>query len=683
MKIIIKSIILSVLSFVNMSVAYSQDIERESVIDSIAFGTLDRADLCDVDLLAWSLETTRLEYAVFTYARNSLSHHYKDLSDADLRKVKDFLVSEPYRKLCSISFWDSYKKTFIDKAMVALGTIPDFSTELDDKEYLSAATELCRYGNLKQMAVTSADQCIEYIGKMTGTNSPSSISLNKMKRNVEDILAYVMMDYLAIEEIHYLLDFLTSDFHHQLQKNCPLRDINDYFTAFNCGRMNNSFSRYSYGSHIKKDVRHMVPVISKIAESASNEEVVQLLKQIRQVPFPFFDKYKASGSMEMDGGLYIGQLRDGKAEGNGTFKASDGTIYAGSFKDGNLHGFVKMNDASNSFYQLWNEGILVNAHVTATEDDILSPVPMYKGWPHGVGSYQLQDNISGGFFVDGRLHGKGISIDRRVFLLTDIYEITYNGIFDEGVFKNGIILEKHKAIDDREFKGNLLCQECAVGELKVIDSDKNIVKSIDKGTIVNDHIEGEGVRVRHYNDSLTTRKTGFFVKGLLYGHGTKETTTIMPSGIKSEQICSGFFWDDELYKDVVITETFSGIPAEKGVVRVLRSCGVRIVARNVSELVVECRGEFKDELLVNGKVTVSDGTWKEGVFANGEHVSGRAKTIDKYGTIYIGDIRDGRYHGKGKCIYADKTWFEGNFVEGVRKDGIYYDANGVKIRDVK
>jgi hypothetical protein len=93
--------------------------------------------------------------------------------------------------------------------------------------------------------------------------------------------------------------------------------------------------------------------------------------------------------------------------------------------------------------------------------------------------------------------------------------------------------------------------------------------------------------------------------------------------------------------------------------------------------------EMQDHIIRWAKVTVSDGTWREGHFVKGEHISGRARTVDKYGTVYIGDIRDGRYHGKGKCIYADKTWFEGNFEDGVRKDGVYYNADGVKIKDVK
>ena len=684
-----RCLILPILLMINLPLAYSQDADREAIVDSMAFGSLNRADLCQAAasdrMTGVSLSPARFEYSIFTYAKNSLSHHYADVDVQGLRKIRDLIVSEPYRKLNSISFWDSFRQVFIEKGMAVFGSIPDFSTKLDDEEYLSVSKELCNLMGLKSVALPICDECCGYVGKAFGNTSPSYNTVVKMKKNIEDILSYVMMDYLSEEEIHFLLDFYRSDFYKSMAKDHALKDVNHFLAVFNGGMARNRFSRYSPGFYAIENIDHMIPALKNISDQATEEDVIKTLVSIRHLPMPFYELYRPSGSVEMDGGLYVGQMRDGKAHGNGTFTAQDGTMYVGSFKNGRLHGFVKKYDADrNGALQIWTDGNLSSEKVETAGNDGLPPVPMIEGWPHGFGLYQFASGVSGGYFVDGRLQGKGFMVEKNGNDYSDIKERTCEGRFDAGVFKEGTVSEYHSVSASHEFKGDVLCDKFRIGECRTwIAGSKDDVKSYMKGTFICDRLEGEGKSVDYINDSLTITKTGFFVMGSLYGPGTRTVTAIMQSGIKSEQLCTGFFWDGEPLKNMTVKETFSGIPVEKGVARIMRTCGVKIVTRGVPELVVECRGKFEDGLLVNGKVTVSDGTWREGHFVKGEHISGRARTVDKYGTVYIGDIRDGRYHGKGKCIYADKTWFEGNFEDGVRKDGVYYNADGVKIKDVK
>jgi len=105
-----------------------------------------------------------------------------------------------------------------------------------------------------------------------------------------------------------------------------------------------------------------------------------------------------------------------------------------------------------------------------------------------------------------------------------------------------------------------------------------------------------------------------------------------------------------------------------------------MVRTSVSNLKVVCKGRFMNDMLIEGKVTMSDGNWLEGVFEDGVLIQGRGKTVDKYRIVYEGDIKNGCPHGNGKCYYTDGTWFEGKFAWGNRMGGTHYAADGKVIK---
>ena len=144
---------------------------------------------------------------------------------------------------------------------------------------------------------------------------------------------------------------------------------------------------------------------------------------------------------------------------------------------------------------------------------------------------------------------------------------------------------------------------------------------------------------------------------------------------------------DMAYDNSVTTRSykFEDLPVEKGKVRLVKAAGVKIMVRNVSSLEVTCEGHFDNETfdLLDGKVTMSDGNWMEGTFEDGVLILGQARNVDKYGTIYEGDIKNGYPHGNGKCIYADGTWFKGKFANGNRMGGTHYTADGKVIKVYK
>ena len=125
---------------------------------------------------------------------------------------------------------------------------------------------------------------------------------------------------------------------------------------------------------------------------------------------------------------------------------------------------------------------------------------------------------------------------------------------------------------------------------------------------------------------------------------------------------------------------FKNLSNKKGVASLIKPAGVKIMVRGQSSVEATCTGRFKDDIMTNGKVTLSDGTWLEGSFEDGVLIKGKGKTIDKYGTIYTGEIKNGFPHGKGECRYNDGTIFKGNFANGNRMDGTHYTSEGQVIK---
>ena len=133
-----------------------------------------------------------------------------------------------------------------------------------------------------------------------------------------------------------------------------------------------------------------------------------------------------------------------------------------------------------------------------------------------------------------------------------------------------------------------------------------------------------------------------------------------------------------------LTYEFNEISAGYGKATLIKPAGVKIMVRtNVTKLKVVCKGRFKGDDLIEGKVTMSDGNWLEGVFEDGILIQGKGKTVDKYRVVYEGEIKNGFPHGSGKCYYNDGTWFEGKFAWGNRMGGTHYSATGEVIKVYK
>lgn len=152
--------------------------------------------------------------------------------------------------------------------------------------------------------------------------------------------------------------------------------------------------------------------------------VINLNKKSSYTIKEFYTFIKSLKIIETDNGLYIGEVKNDKFNGNGEFVDLEGDLYIGEFKDSLLHG------RGTFFYSSGN--ILTGTFV---EDE--PEYGTYKNYYDG-GSFTYT-----GPFKDWRYHGKGQVVD------TD--GTSYLGEFEEGYW-NGF--GKHTTSDGDVYEGD-------------------------------------------------------------------------------------------------------------------------------------------------------------------------------------------------------------------------------------
>ena len=87
-------------------------------------------------------------------------------------------------------------------------------------------------------------------------------------------------------------------------------------------------------------------------------------------------------------------------------------------------------------------------------------------------------------------------------------------------------------------------------------------------------------------------------------------------------------------------------------------------------------GELKDGK-PHGKGTYiwKNGTKYEGEWKDGERY-GQGRFTFTDGSKYVGEFKDGKKHGQGTYTYPDGRKYEGEWKDGKTWTGIFYDKNG-------
>ena len=337
--------------------------------------------------------------------------------------------------------------------------------------------------------------------------------------------------------------------------------------------------------------------------------------------------------------MHIGVFKNGLLEENGrktVVYPKDVSEYSGVFAYGKLYG----------------KG--VQRHNTIDEKSGIRESSVYQG----------------GFFAD-RFHGEG----SLTISLTDIpagswtftrcsvtlpefqgdsLEIVMDGRFDDGSFKEGKITYSNGTWLEGEFADTGLAE----GTMHIKYPDGS-------------YYQGGCLGGRRHGYGEIHGPDGVVFEGKFeYGDPVVDKVVERPDPRKSNALR----YDELKYE-------YRDLEGGYGKAILIKPAGVKIMVRSALPLLkVSCKGRFRGETMVEGKVTMSDGNWLEGVFEDGILIQGKGKIVDKYLIVYEGDIKNGYPHGEGKCIYTDKTWFKGKFANGNRMDGTHYDADGKVIK---
>lgn len=782
--------------------------ERTALEDSVIIGSIPRSV---VDMMFTDGQTDEekllIHWAYAEFLKDVSREHLVLFSDQELRDVLVYFKSDVYRYISSSTFLNAYVNNIIDAMQYELGVKPEFSYDLNDRNYGSALDPYF------QTALTAIQPVLDDLIADNGTlmtnarNSPlteaeikqMSKALKNLVNNMPALFKLSVVDYLSNDALEEMIDFYNSDVGQKYSIfSQKIKNVADQMADCYFEEQISAWSEPGKSYELKRSLADYVSIS-------------------RAFPEYFPEPYRPYVELAIGKRMYTGQTRDLLPHGKGKLVDKKGTIYEGDFKNGKRHGRIMVTKPGKEpLVEFWYDDRYVKGVLAESNPDgTVYPVQMISGSRNGYGNFY--DSARGiayqGLFVDGELNGPGEVSEPTRYV---------KGEFVNGNLVSGIISWSHEDYKVNQFQGGI--SDNLRNGLRDWISKDGKRKERQMGLFVDGSLDGKGYRTV-YDAGRSLENSGMFANGKLFGNGTQRSKTIyeengisvyaeyvgdffadhfhgdgtlsltytdIPDGSWTFTYCDvklpsfsgdslvvtmqGSFdsnafkkgrisysdgsWfegvfgrsglmegrmyrkysdgssyigecldgkchgDGEMHycdgtsyvgkfeygspagasskestfvmrqveekavfvsDDVVSTRSykFDNLPVEKGKVRLVKAAGVKIMVRNVSSLEVTCTGHFDEETFLDGKVTMSDGNWMEGTFEDGVLILGQGRNIDKYGTIYEGDIKNGYPHGNGKCTYADGTWFKGKFANGNRMGGTHYSADGKVIKVYK
>ena len=345
----------------------------------------------------------------------------------------------------------------------------------------------------------------------------------------------------------------------------------------------------------------------------------------------------------------LGTFVDRQQEGPGLFQIvnkNDTIVYHGQYAYGRMYGAAVIT-------RLWGRTKTAEHQKAVYEGNVFR----YK--PHGKGTVDIE--IRG--IADGLFH-----VSQYGVVLREHVGQSNATVHMEGYFIGGNLVEGKVTVSN----GSYMVGRFADGKL----AEGRMLKKYKDGSIY----DGECRDGKYHGYGSLTYADGSVYEGLFKNGYSVEKTPVYNLDPEEQKKLREAMEARRQGNNVEKVFRFEDLPVEKGVARLVNVAGVKILVRGVSTLEVTCKGSFDGEVLTNGKVTMSDGNLLEGTFEDGVLIQGKGQTVDKYMTVYVGEIKNGYPHGKGKCTYNNGTWFEGNFANGNRMDGTHYSADGKVIK---
>lgn len=426
--------------------------------------------------------------------------------------------------------------------------------------------------------------------------------------------------------------------------------------------------RYGYGSVYDSEKRTRYQGVFTDGQLNGQGKVYE---PNRSIEGEFVDGKLMDGVINWDQEGYLvmafkGKMSENLGKGFREWVSQDGQtkeMHIGTFKDGLLEesgrrSFVKPNETSEysgtfALGKMYGKG--VHRRVFTNPESGIRETMVYNGGfyanhVHGEGKLKLSlRDIPGGIAWTFTRFGVVLPA-----YMGETLDIVMEGIFDDGIFKEG----KVTFSDGTWLEGTFSEVGLDEGEMFIRYPDGSYYKGGCLG--------GK----RHGYGELHTPSGNEYKGRFEYDDPVDVKIPDLP--VKQEKYLVSY--DDRTYE-------YKNIEGGFGKAVLIKPAGVKIMVRSSHSLLkVTCKGRFKGDSLIEGKVTMSDGNWLEGTFEDGVLIRGKGKIVDKYLVVYEGDIKNGYPHGEGKCTYTDKTWFKGKFANGNRMGGTHYDADGKVIK---
>ena len=360
-------------------------------------------------------------------------------------------------------------------------------------------------------------------------------------------------------------------------------------------------------------------------------------------------KYEGNGTFRYDSGdVYEGQWAGGRRSGTGCMTYADGGVYRGEWKDSTRHGHGRMTYASGDVYEGdWAKGLRAGKGTYIWPDGEVFEGEWQDNKRNGRGTDRyVNGDVYEGEWKDGKRHGRGrmTYADGRVYdgewtegnrcgktIFTWPDGEVYEGMFDShgrtgyGVdrYANGNIYEGQFREDKRHGRGRM-----TYADGRIYDGEWADGQRAGKGTFT--WPDGEVFDGEWRNDRRNGRGTDRYANGDVYEGEWKDGKR---HGRGRMTYAGGNVYEGEW---------LDGERAGKGIYR-----------------------------FVSG--AVYEGQWEKGKY------NGRGRLTYADGRIYEGEWKDNRRHGQGKMTYGAGKTYEGSW-ENDEKNGQGKETDGAYVR---
>jgi hypothetical protein len=357
--------------------------------------------------------------------------------------------------------------------------------------------------------------------------------------------------------------------------------------------------------------------------------------------------------------------------GNGTLIDTDGSTFSGEFFNDSLHGYGIVQFPNGSTYEGTFEQGLFHGNITLTSPD----QPEYTfTYFHGI--------------LNDPTYFRIVSQERRTF---------FEGFLQLNLNKGSGRFVSESLVYDGGFLVSVTDPGDSCPDYYLYYN--NLTETLSNGSVI---WQGLFLFVFHGQGILqisNQKYIGSFNCGFIEGYGTW-TTLKQTSGLGgAPQVLKikGTFWKGYPHGQVV--QVFNNGIAYKGQMLLGRRQGIGTEIDITLGLIftgnwvndrkdgngtlmyingTKYEGEFiEDQLTGKAKISYPDGSWYQGNVTNGvPEFYGALKDPEK---LYLGQFKNGKFHGYGQMLKTNGDFFDGQFSDGLFEGfGEYYWKGGLK-----